>query len=298
MKRLIAPILVLVGMVSAVPVPASLTTFDDVQITGMMGIGTTPSRAKLDVAGHILASDSIRVEGYTAPYTSGAGLELGYVSGTGYVTGYNRSLGRYTPLVLRGAPLIFRNGGVDVLTVTTGNLVGIGTSNPTTKLQVAGDIRVDGTGTVKVMEILGGSDLAEKFRVHTDATEEKAAPGMVLCIDPDHPGELLTCRKPYDSKVAGVISGAGGLHSGMVMGQAGTLAFGDLPVTLAGRVYCLADATQSAIAPGDLLTTSASIGHAMKATDHDRATGAILGKAMTPLAKGEKGLVLVLVSLH
>jgi hypothetical protein len=36
----------------------------------------------------------------------------------------------------------------------------------------------------------------------------------------------------------------------------------------------------------------------MKVTDHARAQGAIIGKAMTPLAKGEKGLVLVLVSLQ
>jgi hypothetical protein len=35
----------------------------------------------------------------------------------------------------------------------------------------------------------------------------------------------------------------------------------------------------------------------MKAGDHERASGAIIGKAMTSLAKG-KGLVLVLVSLQ
>ena len=50
----------------------------------------------------------------------------------------------------------------------------------------------------------------------------------------------------------------------------------------------------SSLAPGDLLTTSAVPGHAMKATDHDRAQGAIIGKAMTSLAKG-RGLILVLV---
>jgi hypothetical protein len=35
----------------------------------------------------------------------------------------------------------------------------------------------------------------------------------------------------------------------------------------------------------------------MKATNHDKAMGAIIGKAMTPLDSG-KGLVLVLVSLQ
>jgi hypothetical protein len=58
-----------------------------------------------------------------------------------------------------------------------------------------------------------------------------------------------------------------------------------------------ADAANGAIRPGDLLTTSSTPGHAMKVTDHARAQGAILGKAMTSLAEG-KGMVLVLVTLQ
>ena len=45
-------------------------------------------------------------------------------------------------------------------------------------------------------------------------------------------------------------------------------------------------------------TTAAKPGHAMKVTDHGKAMGAVLGKAMTPLKQGETGLVLVLVSLQ
>jgi hypothetical protein len=59
----------------------------------------------------------------------------------------------------------------------------------------------------------------------------------------------------------------------------------------------LADATQEPIEPGDLLTTSGIPGHCMKATDHVKAQGAILGKAMSSLAGG-KGMVLVLVCLQ
>ena len=66
---------------------------------------------------------------------------------------------------------------------------------------------------------------------------------------------------------------------------------------MTGRVYCRADASAGAILPGDLLTTSDTPGHAMKATDHDRAQGAVIGKAMTGLKEGH-GLVLVLVSLQ
>ena len=36
----------------------------------------------------------------------------------------------------------------------------------------------------------------------------------------------------------------------------------------------------------------------MKASDHGRAAGAILGKAMEPLARGQSGLILVLVTLQ
>jgi hypothetical protein len=68
-------------------------------------------------------------------------------------------------------------------------------------------------------------------------------------------------------------------------------------VALTGRVYALADATESPIAPGDLLTTSATPGHCMKVTDPQKAFGAVIGKAMTGLQEGQ-GLILVLVSLQ
>jgi hypothetical protein len=83
----------------------------------------------------------------------------------------------------------------------------------------------------------------------------------------------------------------------MLMGQRGTLADGATPVALSGRVYCRATASGGAIAPGDLLTTSDVPGHVMKVTDHVRAQGAIVGKAMTALANDED-LVLMLVSLQ
>ena len=69
-------------------------------------------------------------------------------------------------------------------------------------------------------------------------------------------------------------------------------------MALTGRVYCWVDADAAgAVEPGDLITTSGTTGHGMKVGDHTRASGAIIGKAMTSLAKG-KGLVLVLVSLQ
>ena len=72
----------------------------------------------------------------------------------------------------------------------------------------------------------------------------------------------------------------------------------DCDVALAGRVYCNVDAGEHGIEPGDLLTTSSTPGHAMKAEDRRRAHGAILGKAMEPLKRGERGMILVLVTLQ
>jgi hypothetical protein len=51
------------------------------------------------------------------------------------------------------------------------------------------------------------------------------------------------------------------------------------------------------ILPGSLLTTADQPGHAMAATDRDRAFGAILGKALRGLPTGH-GLIPILVSLQ
>jgi len=99
---------------------------------------------------------------------------------------------------------------------------------------------------------------------------------------------------PYDTKVAGIVAGAKALGYGVRLGSDQF----DYDVALAGRVYCNVDATGQGVEPGDMLTTSATPGHAMKSTDVSRAHGAILGKAMETLKKGQKGQILVLVTLQ
>ncbi|MGH9832529.1 MAG: hypothetical protein ACREBD_03045 [Blastocatellia bacterium] len=156
--------------------------------------------------------------------------------------------------------------------------------------------------SVKALQITGGADFAENFEVSVEkgtgsASASEIQPGLVVAIDPANPGKLNLSRRDYDRRVAGIISGAGNVETGMRMGQAGTLADGQHPVALSGRVYVWADAARGAIRPGDLLTTSTTPGHAMKAGNPAKAQGAILGKAMTGLKSG-KGLVLVLVTLQ
>ena len=163
---------------------------------------------------------------------------------------------------------------------------------------------VDATGTThtKVLEILGGADLSEKFDVRAGttagATDAGAVePGTVVSIDPTVEGRLIVSSEPYDHRVAGIVSGAGGVEPGMLMGQEGTVASGKHPIALTGRVYCRATAAGGPIRPGDLLTTSSVAGRAMRVADPSRGQGAILGKAMGSLERGE-GLVLVLVGLQ
>lgn len=153
----------------------------------------------------------------------------------------------------------------------------------------------EGRITTEVIEITGGSDFSEQFDVNCGG--RGIEPGSVVSIDASTPGELCLSSSAYDRRVAGIVSGAGGVKPGLLMGQRGTKADGQHPVALTGRVYCKVDASYGAIEPGDLLTTSPTTGHAMKVTDHAKATGAILGKAMTALDSG-RGLVLVLVSLQ
>jgi hypothetical protein len=127
------------------------------------------------------------------------------------------------------------------------------------------------------LTIRGGSDLAEPFKISSG--NDEVPEGSVMVIDEQSPGRLKVSSQPYDTRVAGILSGANGIHPGIQMQQEGSLD-GGRNVALSGRVYVQADTSNGPINPGDLLTTSSAPGRAMKVTDHLRAQGAILGKAM------------------
>jgi hypothetical protein len=69
------------------------------------------------------------------------------------------------------------------------------------------------------------------------------------------------------------------------------------PIALVGKVYCKVDAQYGAVETGDLLTTSPTPGHAMKATDQLKAFGAVIGKALRPLKEGH-ALIPILIALQ
>jgi hypothetical protein len=272
---------------------------------GEVGIGTSTPTSKLDVAGMVTADDlTISSTNFTA-----ALVESNNTLGT-WLNLRNSSVGgRYWQLISTGSSngqgagkLLIGNGTsagshTNAITVEADGDVGIGTFAPAAKLDVIG------TARVSVLQITGGSDVAEPFNINegTEARRHegtKVEPGMVVTIDPDRVGELRISGKAYDRTVAGIISGANGVNPGMVLTQAGSVADGKHPVALTGRVWCWCDADAAGpINAGDMLTTSDTPGHAMRVADHGQAAGAIIGKAMSSLKSG-KGLVLVLVNLQ
>ena len=107
---------------------------------------------------------------------------------------------------------------------------------------------------------------------------------------------LHQSEEPYDKRVAGVLSGAGDYRPGIILGKERSRN-DRLPLALTGKVFCKADAQDAAIGVGDLLTTSPTPGHAMKVNDPLQAFGAVIGKALRPLADGQ-GLIPILVALQ
>jgi hypothetical protein len=136
---------------------------------------------------------------------------------------------------------------------------------------------------------LVGADCAEDFEL-----AEPAVSGSVVCVCDD--GRVRPCSEPYDSRVVGVLSGAGEWRPGLRLGRSSDDGR-SVPLALVGKVYCLADARSEPIGVGDLLTTSSTPGHAMRASDTMKAFGAILGKSLGALGD-ERGLVPVLVALQ
>jgi hypothetical protein len=141
--------------------------------------------------------------------------------------------------------------------------------------------------------ILQNADCAEAFDVHIQDMET-TTPGTVMVIDSE--GMMRPCAKAYDRCVAGITSGAGDLKPGLILGKDPEKP-DRLPIALIGKVYCKVDAEFGAIEMGDMLTSSDTPGHAMKASDPARAFGAVIGKALRPLESGQ-GLIPVLVALQ
>jgi hypothetical protein len=153
-----------------------------------------------------------------------------------------------------------------------------------------GDVHVTRSVTVEGDVILRNADCAEEFAVTDPAL---APPGAVMVIGDG--GVAVHCTSPYDQRVMGVVSGAGDYRPALVLDRQGGT--DRRPIALMGKVLCQVDASHGAIRPGDLLTTSSTPGHAMRASDRTRAPGATIGKALAALDAGQ-GMIPILAILQ
>jgi len=175
----------------------------------------------------------------------------------------------------------------------------------------AADIPVDAEGNVRATSFRSSSrDLASLLGV-----SEAVAPGDVLVIDRANAGMMRRAFEASDPGVVGVVVASSGVVLGTEQPPSRISAPREVEndqlmpdrsdstaspphqaaVALAGVVRCKVDAIYGAIRPGDLMVTSPTPGHAMRADAP--LPGTTLGKALEPLEKGT-GTINVLVMLR
>lgn len=175
--------------------------------------------------------------------------------------------------------------------VAGGDILVGGVGQPETNV-----FRVDGQGTVHADGGFRpfGADFAEAVQVKGGSDDY--APGDLLVIDPSGERRLSQTRTPYSTLVAGIYSTRPGVLASQHSSNE-ALTKNEVPLAVVGIVPCKVTTENGPIAAGDLLVTSSTPGHAMKGTDRNRMLGAVVGKALEPLAEG-KGAIQVLVTLQ
>lgn len=121
-------------------------------------------------------------------------------------------------------------------------------------------------------------------------SDDGLEPGDVLVVGLD--GELTRSTQAYQLTVVGVYSTQPGyLAGGMYLGEDGYA-----PLAIVGIVPVKASAENGPISPGDLLVSSTTPGHAMRAGSNPP-VGTVIGKALEGL-DGGTGVIQVLVMLQ
>jgi len=274
---------------------------------GNVGIGTTLplgifqiSEPNQSIGNWINFYNNVGISGGNPPAAMNAGVILGWnasggvgeseiLYGTGLGSGPRLDFGRWSG-----------TGRTIDMSLNAGN-VGIGTTSPAYKLDVAGPMRVQGGGIVYPdgntqsaawTGSLCGGDYAESIDVSDDRARYE--PGDVLVIDPNIDGKFVKSSESYATSVAGIYSTKPG-----VVGRRQTTQKNpdEIPMAVIGIVPVKVSTENGSIRRGDILVTSSIPGYAMKGTDRSRMFQAVVGKAMASLESGT-GTIEVLVSLQ
>lgn len=139
------------------------------------------------------------------------------------------------------------------------------------------------------IELLNG-DIAERFQLDDGARLHEGA--VAVLTD----GGLRPCDQHGDSRVVGVVAGAGDRRPGVLLNR-GPHNAPHVPIALAGTVNCLVQTGQDALPAGSLLTTAARSGYAEALQAGEAPTGRLIGKTLTSIPPRSSGLHPIVVCL-
>lgn len=309
----------LIGAALLVVAIASGQTTNTFPASGNVGIGTTSPGTLLQVGSIGANTNKISFPGdynfenvYLGQYNNGNnGLEL--INHVNSTQSYGIKLETNADSLVSGlqiqvAPPATSYSALSYSTAMTilasGGNVGVGTTSPSAKLEVDGNLKLTSgsgasitfaDGTVQSTAYTGvacGGDFAES--VDVTGNRKQFSPGDVLVADPNHPGKFLKSSTPYSTAVLGVFSTKPGFVGRRLTGPKGP---NEIPMAMVGIVPTHVTAMNGPIHVGDLLVASSISGYAMKGTNRSRMLGAVIGKALGNLKSG-KGTIEVGITLQ
>jgi hypothetical protein len=195
---------------------------------------------------------------------------------------------------VNGVAGVFTSHGTDVTLFVnqsgTGDLIrGWVPGGPGIIFKVAknGNVTADGSFTG------GGADVAEMFSA--EGAFNQYEPGDVLVISEHLDRTVTKSDKSYSTKVLGVYA----TKPGVVLRNLDIEEeiIDQLPIGVLGVVPTKVTSENGPIQRGDLLVTSGTAGHAMKANPEDLGFGMVLGKALQPF-EGASGMIDVMVNVR
>jgi len=294
--------------------------------------GTTASTAGAGVSGAASAAGSnataVGVDGTSAAglgygvrgtttSTSGAGVSGQATSNTGGaygVFGNSTSPNGTGVLATSNGTGIQVNGGSVGAAITASAGAGVTVSATTAGITVTTSATANATNAIAIFQqggtnkaridtqgkgyfnggtAVSGADFAESVVTARPAKEYE--PGDVIVIDVKGERRFALSSSPNSKLVAGVYATKPGVLAGTgdVAGGA-TRADTEIPMAIVGIVPCKVCDENGAIEAGDLLVSSSTPGHAMKAPENP-AAGTVVGKALANLGKGSGKIEVLLI---